>query len=166
MTDSEWTIIEAIPGYVSREECEWLMSLASTVQSWTEIGVFHGRSMMAVGLGLRRGGHLYLVDIKILPELLANVEKLKELRPKLHVVVCDKASALAANELPDVDVGFIDGNHSYEFVCVDIITWRRKCEILCGHDYCPEWPGVFEAVNQLCTNVSKPAGNIWIEERQ
>jgi hypothetical protein len=49
------------------------------------------------------------------------------------------------------DLIFIDATHSYEAAIADIRAWTphvRKGGILCGHDYCPAWPGVKRAVQE------------------
>ena len=62
------------------------------------------------------------------------------------------ASVQAAELVPDssLDLVFIDGDHSYERTKEDIEAWRPKLfgsgSILCGHDYCSDFPGVQRAV--------------------
>lgn len=63
-----------------------------------------------------------------------------------------KKSNEAVNLIPDqsLDLVFIDGNHSYEFVYNDIINWIPKIKnngIISGHDLdYPGYPGVRKAV--------------------
>ncbi|MFM8220719.1 MAG: class I SAM-dependent methyltransferase, partial [Planctomycetaceae bacterium] len=55
-------------------------------------------------------------------------------------------------EVPEVDVAYIDADHSYEAVKDDIAVWYPRVAVggaLCGHDYCPGWPGVRKAVDEL-----------------
>jgi predicted O-methyltransferase YrrM len=50
-----------------------------------------------------------------------------------------------------LDGVFIDADHTYEAVKMDIQNWMpkvRKGGILAGHDYVETWPGVIEAVNE------------------
>jgi hypothetical protein len=51
-----------------------------------------------------------------------------------------------------LEVVFIDADHSYEAVSSDIQAWLPKVRpgyYLAGHDYCPAWPGVQRAVDEL-----------------
>lgn len=52
----------------------------------------------------------------------------------------------------EVDVIYIDANHSYENVLSDIGNWSKKVKrggIIAGHDYSIDaWPGVHKAVNE------------------
>lgn len=47
-----------------------------------------------------------------------------------------------------LDFVFIDANHEYEAVKLDIETWLPKVKVggvLAGHDHSPDWPGVEKA---------------------
>ncbi|HSX25822.1 MAG TPA: class I SAM-dependent methyltransferase [Chlamydiales bacterium] len=81
-----------------------------------------------------------------------NVKQLFPNDPKVHIL--RKSSLEAAPEVPNnLDLVFIDGNHSYPFVKQDIQTWLPKVRdggILAGHDYDPiHFPGVTQAVDEL-----------------
>ena len=63
-----------------------------------------------------------------------------------------------------LDAVFIDASHNYEDVGDDILAWRGKVRpggILAGHDYCPSWPGVQKAVNELIKNF-EIIGQSWL----
>lgn len=48
------------------------------------------------------------------------------------------------------DFIYIDGNHEYEDVKKDIELYLPKTkQLIGGHDYQKEWPGVIEAVNEI-----------------
>jgi hypothetical protein len=58
--------------------------------------------------------------------------------------------------LPDgyLDFIYIDGDHSYKGVKIDIELARKKVKpggVICGHDYTPQFPGVVQAVDEFCT---------------
>lgn len=73
----------------------------------------------------------------------------------LNATLIDKKSEDAYRDIPDksLDFVYIDANHSYDFVILDIILWTRKVKpggIVSGHDYfnSPKYNvGVKEAVN-------------------
>lgn len=57
--------------------------------------------------------------------------------------------------LPDayLDFIYIDGDHSYRGIKIDIELARKKVKVggfICGHDYTPQFPGVIQAVDEFC----------------
>lgn len=59
--------------------------------------------------------------------------------------------------LPDgyLDFIYIDGDHSYKGVKIDIELARKKVKsggFICGHDYMVQFPGVIQAVDEFCAN--------------
>ena len=68
-------------------------------------------------------------------------------------------SEQVANQVPDMSLDFvyIDGEHTYDFVMIDIILWHRKVKkggIVSGHDYFyhkPRQPKVSRAVRDWAT---------------
>ena len=59
--------------------------------------------------------------------------------------------------LPDayLDFIYIDGDHSYKGVKIDIELARKKVKsggFICGHDYTPQFPGVIQAVDEFCAS--------------
>jgi predicted O-methyltransferase YrrM len=75
-----------------------------------------------------------------------------------------KAHRMTTNEAVKIfedgslDAVFIDADHSYEAVKLDIMNWMpkvRKDGILAGHDYVHSWPGVIKAVDELIPDAKK-----------
>lgn len=65
------------------------------------------------------------------------------------IMTSEKASKVVQNNL---DLVFIDADHSYESVKQDIELWAPKLKpkgILCGHDYATDAPGVIKAVDEI-----------------
>ncbi|WP_197441425.1 class I SAM-dependent methyltransferase [Thalassoglobus neptunius] len=154
---------------MSRLECEWLAGIAATVNSWTELGAYCGRSMLCVGLHLPKKATLQVVDISLGTvsragqTLFTTFVELRQKRPDLNIVLARMDSVAAAELLKDSEVVFVDANHNYENVVNDITAWRSKCRILCGHDWNQkEWPTVVRAVRRCVPNVSNPTGSIWV----
>lgn len=74
------------------------------------------------------------------------------IRNRVHEI-CDLSETVAYNiPYDELDLVFIDANHSYEAVCADIEAWSpliKEGGILCGHDWDEKgasWPGVHKAV--------------------
>jgi predicted O-methyltransferase YrrM len=87
--------------------------------------------------------------------------------PQLRILRMD--SALAASMFPDgyFDMVYIDADHRYEFVLLDIKSWLpkvRKGGILGGHDYgCHGTPGVKKAVDECFMEVEQFDHYVWIK---
>mgnify|MGYP003661029737 CR=1 FL=1 len=90
-------------------------------------------------------------------------------RGKYHII---KGNSLElAKTIPDnsFDFIFIDANHTYEDVKADILAYLPKVKptgIISGHDYCSDWPGVIQAVNELFPNANTSKEEVvwWIEK--
>lgn len=57
-----------------------------------------------------------------------------------NAIIIEKFSDDAVRDIPDnsLDFVYIDADHSYDFIMMDIILWGRKVRkggIICGHDY-------------------------------
>ena len=73
-----------------------------------------------------------------------------------HRMTTNEAAGLFKDE--SLDAVFIDADHSYEAVKMDIENWMpkvRKGGILAGHDYNSAWPGVIKAVNEIFPEAQK-----------
>lgn len=166
---NNWIAIEPIPGWMSKEELDWIAGTAAGVSSWTELGVYCGRSALCVALHLPLGATMNLVDLALGTQrragqsFLTTYEEICQRRPDLTISMHKMESTAAAQVVPDSDVVFIDAGHGYEHVRTDIAAWGPKCEILCGHDFNPTaWPGVVRAVKEAFPKSRNPAGSIWV----
>jgi hypothetical protein len=56
---------------------------------------------------------------------------------------------------PQLDFVYIDGNHKFDYVIIDLVAWNpmvRKDGMVAGHDYYRfRWAGVVDAVNAYVT---------------
>jgi predicted O-methyltransferase YrrM len=71
-------------------------------------------------------------------------------------------SHLAADRVPQVDLVFIDADHSYNGCRGDIIAYSPKVKsggILSGHDI--DYPGVNSAVKQYVKSFDVGPNNVW-----
>lgn len=153
-------------GWMSPAELYWLYETARHVDSVAEIGCLHGRSAFALLSGCP--GPVYCVDPwndaadASYPSFLASCGIFANL------VAVRAASPAAAAQVPDVDMTFIDGAHSFAAVLADIAAWLPKTRrLLCGHDYQNAdagYPGVGDAVRAVFGTdrvVVPPDTSIW-----
>ena len=69
-------------------------------------------------------------------------------------------SSLVADQVPSVDLVFIDADHGYNGCKGDILAYQSKVRgILSGHDI--DYPGVNKAVNELIENYDVGPNNVW-----
>lgn len=151
------------------------------VRSIVEIGSWMGKTAS----DLRRlfpGSHLYLID-----PWKPSASYLEKGRPPcLHpeefekayqhvralfegdplTTILRKTSLQGAKKIPQgIDLAFIDGDHSYEQVKQDILTWKKKIRhggLLAGHDYNADFPDVIRAVNETLANrFVVGRGSVW-----
>jgi predicted O-methyltransferase YrrM len=72
-------------------------------------------------------------------------------------------SSLVTDQMPNADLIFIDGDHSYNGCRADIMAYRHKLNkggLLCGHDI--DFPGVNQAVKELIINYDVGPNNVWL----
>ena len=153
------------PGMMHRDELEWIAKTVSNLNSWTELGVYCGRSALAAGLSLPPNGLLQLVDIEFRSRFFPTLEWLLKQRPNLKVTICSLPSVEASTLLQETDGVFVDDSHDYDSVCNSIKAWKNRCKILCGHDYSQSsivHAGVKQAVDELCPNATSPLYSIWV----
>ena len=71
-------------------------------------------------------------------------------------------SSLVADQIPNVDLIFIDADHSYTGCRKDIIAYKDKVNkggIFSGHDI--DYPGVNKAVHELVKTFDVGPNNVW-----
>jgi predicted O-methyltransferase YrrM len=159
-----------IPGWMSGEELNWLFLRAKEMDSIAEIGSWKGRSTHALLTGCR--GSVYAVDHFLgSPSAPFTQEEAKDeavynqfmenVGEFPNLVVVKKDSLEAALEVPQVDMVFIDADHTYEDIKRDIKAWMPKAKkLICGHDYDDGWPGIIQGVDETFEKV-EVIGSIW-----
>lgn len=156
-----------INGMMSDLELNWLYNTAMNMEVIVEIGSYEGKSTHALLSG-NIYGKVYTIDPystedfndKCYLKMLDNLSSFKN-----HYVY-RKPSNEAYNLFTDktIDMLFIDGDHSYESVKLDIELWLPKVKkLICGHDYNNYYPDVKKAVNEKFVNVNI-VDSIWIKE--
>lgn len=173
----------AIKGWMSELELHWLAFQATQHKKIVEIGSYLGRSTRA--LGDHTPGIVYALDDWIGPRgdnfcgdesFMISDEERQTLYSRFSDNLGDLMQAgkiipiRSSHEQADKimflsppDMVFIDGDHKYEAVKRDILTWRQKLSrggLLCGHD--ASWPGVGCAVRELTGDLlTVPGTDIW-----
>ena len=158
-----------IPG-VNRDELPKLFTSLGFTRG-AEIGVWTGdysRRLLDANPDL----HLYAVDPWLIYRDYRDNNQQSRIEEKYQealagfapygdrVTVIRKPSADAAEDIPyaSLDFVYIDGNHAYEYVAMDLALWGRRVRpggIVSGHDYYhfkqPAWCHVVEAVHGYTT---------------
>ena len=161
------------PKIVFRWDYLKFLSIANNihVQKIVEVGTWDGRNAKKLRK-LFPDAHLYLIDpyhptltyfqkgapISFKPEEYErnyqNVCKYFEKDSKATLL--KTTSLKGVDQVPnDIDLVFIDGDHSYKHAKQDILAWNPKVRIgglLTGHDYNPDFPDVIKAVNECLPN--------------
>ena len=151
-------------GWMSNVELHWLHDTAATMGSVAEIGVLRGRSAFALLTGCP--GPVYCIDPWHDPGEHALRGFTESCGHFLNLVTVQWWSPAAAARVPDVDMTFIDGDHSYESAMADIAAWLPKTRrLICGHDYSDleGFPGAKQAVDEVFGDRAAliPLTSIW-----
>lgn len=154
--------------------------------NWTkgvEIGVFHGLTFFHLlehcpnlhltGIDIfepilhkdkqfNEGGRSYKGD-KLPEEYIRINREAKKRFPERSKVVKAESAGYAKN-IPDhsLDFVFIDGDHLYEAVKLDIVSWLPKVRpggVICGHDI--GMPGVKKAVDEMIQGWTEHKQQVW-----
>jgi predicted O-methyltransferase YrrM len=163
-----------IPGWMTEPEMAVLRYLASKSESVVEVGSWKGRSTKQLlesckgtvyGVDTWQGSKDSILTIpaqleSVYAEFIQNVGHYKNLQI-LKGLSVDMAQNFNGNR---VDMVFIDAGHSYEDCKADIEAWLPKCKkIIAGHDYCDQFPGVMQAVNERFPKVNVVDSIWWTE---
>jgi len=161
-----------INGFMHETELQWLYEKAKGMKTIVEVGSWFGRSTHALLSGCR--GTVYAVDTFKGSASQIDVEHayaknhdvkevfLKNVGHFKNLVVIQEDSSVASKQFKDnsIDMIFIDGDHTYEYVKKDFDHWFPKCKILfCGHD--KDEGGVPKALKELNKIFFNPIQTIW-----
>lgn len=141
----------SIWGWMHPVELEYLMSVAPQMDSIVEIGCLHGRSAFALLTACP--GTVYCIDPwDDVPDQ-SYGSFMRSCGHFPNLVPLRGFSLAEAENVPDVDMVFIDGAHAYGSVLADIACWLPKTKkLICGHDFQNEnggYPGVEQAVREV-----------------
>jgi len=172
-----------VEGFMQPVELHWLAMQASARNIVLEIGSWKGRSTKAMALVCP--GTVYAIDnwdgskselatthsevLKLGVDGLFNIFKAnlsEEIKTNKVIPIREDSQAAAIRLSKErglrwVDMLFIDGEHTYEAVRKDILSWMpfvASGGLFCGHDFF-DAPGVRQAVKELIPNYIE--GSIW-----
>jgi hypothetical protein len=147
-------------GWMTPDQLNWLSAQAAQMESVVEVGSLHGRSAFALLTAC--SGPVYCIDPWPDPYYDSFMDKCGHFPNLVAIRACSPG---AADQVPDVDMVFLDGDHEYEGVVADINAWLPKTQkLLCGHDYGhPYYPGVASAVDEIFADRMVLAGQGTLE---
>lgn len=123
-----------------------------------EVGTNYGLSAIVMAMALRDEGleKSKITSIEIIPQFLEVAEKqLKQMNLLKYVeLVCEDSAIISS--YPQFDVGFIDGDHSYEGVMADFENMKNKATYILIHDsvQCEAVAGAVEKIKSLKTHTT------------
>lgn len=126
-------------GWMNPPELEWLYRTAADMDSIVEVGSLHGRSAFALLKACR--GAVYCIDPWDDEHGLCRPSFMRSCGgfPNLVPVQGFSPGVIEEHALPDVDMVFVDGDHSWASIEADVEAWLPKTRrLICGHDYQPE----------------------------
>ena len=147
--------IKHIQGWMTENELLKLAELVSgisNIENIIEIGSDRGLSSSLIAHSAHNG-LLYCIDIWSEETIYEDFVRNTFIHHKKIFPI--KANSIKASMLfPDeyADLIFIDADHSYDAVKADLAAWWPKLKnggVFCGHDYCNEFNGVIDAVNEF-----------------
>jgi hypothetical protein len=186
--DEMLDICRPIEGWMYDDELLWLYEQAKHAPLIVEVGVWKGKSTMALALGTP--DVVYAIDHwHGSPEELASyhavcqdeagrrevfLAAMRNLHPVIDSGQCvpiplssERAAELLGPMLRragGAGMIFLDGGHDYESLTRDIYIWRTLLAeggLFCGHDHKPDFPGVGRATSELLGQVDLGPGSIW-----
>ncbi len=149
---------ESIPSWIEPNEKEALFELATKVPKKNgqivEVGSLYGGSTAFLGLGAPKAKITIFDDFSWnpLPEiknsretLLNNLEKVG-LKNEIEIRAGDSRET-AKDWQGRIDLLWIDGGHSFEFIHADLMNLGPHAKVIACHDYDnPAWPTIRKAV--------------------
>jgi hypothetical protein len=169
-----------VEGWHTEAQCAYYNNLIKPLKEGNvvEVGVFGGASLLGVvDTCIKTGSHLYGIDPWELVEtangakmdnqkkdayrsrimdIRLNLERIINKEGYDNITLIHGFSTDASNLFEDasIDIVFIDGDHSYDAVYMDMETWLPKVKaggVMWGDDF-GGWNSVRMAVNDFCAD--------------
>jgi len=182
MTTRRWQDVEGWWGEGDAQEYARLISSLPDEAEIVEIGCFKGRSLASVA-EIIKAKKIKVIAVDIfgtVPTPDKDVQArsagmLEEFRTTLRDFgLTDQVLTAIGNSVDQCriaegfgktfDMVFIDGDHSYDAVLADLVSWApliKSQGILAGHDYGGGWTGVKKAVDEMFPTGIHLAGELW-----
>ena len=162
-----------VPGNVTVDELAVIALLCQQKkpQIVFEFGTFNGRTTLNLAANAPPDAKVFTLDLGVgdATDLTTEQEdgvyhlgresgsffRDSSLRGKIEQIWCDSARFDETSFRGRVDLAFVDGAHSYEYVRSDsskAIAMLRPGGIVLWHDYCAWYPGVFRCLHELLPN--------------
>jgi len=139
--------VDKIKGWFNERQMEVLYPFVKNLEPnslLVEVGTAYGRSTMFYSLTNPK------IDIVTFdPQILVDKKVLDRPNVEFYPVTSEE---MAKGWDDPVDYLFIDGDHLYDGVKTDIDCWLPHLVpggLITFHDYAPNFPGVYKAVNEL-----------------
>ena len=138
-----------VPGWMTEGEMRWLYAQAQKMNSIVEIGCLIGRSTTPLLAGCK--GPVWAIDCWTAENTMGLTYFIQNCGKYDNLRVIHDYSHKAVNYIPDIEMTFIDGDHTYQSITEDIEDWLPKTSrLLCGHDFShPDHPGVKQRVIEV-----------------
>lgn len=144
-----WNIYETNQVIGFLDMINYILSCRPIIENYLEIGSMIGESATMV-LGFPQIKNIYCVDIwKNIEYKTIFDNRLSNTRCKSIHASSEEASSMIAFPL---DIVYIDGDHSYNSVILDLKLWYPKIisgGFICGHDYSISWSGCKQAIDEF-----------------
>jgi hypothetical protein len=146
--------------------CQWLKP-----RTIFEFGTFNGRTTLNLAANAPPNAKVYTLDLATFDEAQLSTEeedsvyhlgertgsffRESPLRERIEQLWCDSARFDETSLCGRVDLAFVDGAHSYEYVRSDsskALAMVRSGGVVLWHDYCAWYPGVFQCLHELLPN--------------
>jgi len=161
-----------VPGWMTELELLWLYQQAGQMTSVVEIGSWMGRSTHALCEGCAEkvisvdtfrgakantnGTFFDPAAMDLFREFASNVANFKQ----LQVFVMESHQAARRFAPLSIDMIFIDGDHKFEEVRLDLRVWMPVAKkLICGHD-CSEL-GVARALDEIDLQIERGPDSLW-----
>jgi predicted O-methyltransferase YrrM len=157
-----------IPGWFRNDQVPVYQDLVKPIVKgkMVEVGNHKGRSLSCI-FDICRDNQtkIFCIDIQTTKELKTNLDEWGNVDT---VEICKGDSILQSQKFEDgsLDLIFLDGCHTDDYVRVEIEAWKPKLKstgTMCGHDFSKDHSGVIYSLLDKCHSF-RVDRNIWIVE--